>query len=266
MGRACIDLNCDMGENYGTYQIHTDERLMDVISSVNVACGYHAGDPVEMSRTVELASAHKVSCGAHPGYPDLLGFGRRGMTISAEELLCYLIYQIGALRAMCRVHGIRLSHVKVHGSLYLNAVEERETAKVIGQAIASIDTAIRYYALGGPKGTEMGRMGEYAGLEVVYEGFPGRGYTADGGLVAREKKGAVINDPDTIVERALSMVLDRKVESMDGNCIELEVDTITIPGEIPEAFKVARTIRLELESSGVEILPLGERSLTRGKR
>lgn len=262
MGKILIDLNCDVGENYGTHQIQTDRGLIEHITSANIACGYHAGDPVEMNKTVKLAKSFDVFCGAHPGYPDLLGFGRRDLVVSEEELQCYLIYQIGALNTICRANNTRLSHVKVHGSLYLKAVEDEKTAKAIAQAISSIDKSLIYFVLGGEKGREMARLGEYAGLRVVYEGFPNRAYTSEGTLLPRDQEGAVLTDPDVIIKRALMMVFDRRVKTIDGNLIELDVDTICIPGEIPGAMEVAKTIRDELVANGAEIVPIDKQTIS----
>ncbi len=262
MAKISIDLNCDVGENYGTYQSQTDQNLIEHITSANLACGYHAGDPVEMNKTVQVAKSFGVCCGAHPGYPDLLGFGRRDLVVSEEELQCYLIYQIGALNTICRANKTRLSHVKVHGSLYLKAVEDEKTAKTIAKTISSIDKSITYFVLGGEKGREMARLGEYAGLRVVYEGFPNRAYTPEGTLLPRDRQGAVLTAPDEIIKRALMMVLDRRIQTIDGNHIEVDLNTICIPGEIPGALEIAKTIREELVVNGAEIVPIDKQTIS----
>lgn len=262
MGKISIDLNCDVGENYGTYQSQTNNGLIEHITSANIACGYHAGDPVEMNKTVQMAKSFGVCCGAHPSYPDLLGFGRRDLVVSEEELQCYLIYQIGALNTICKANDSHLSHVKMHGSLYLKAVEDEKTAKVIAQTISSIDKTIIYFVLGGEKGREMAKFGEDAGLQVAYEGFPNRAYTPEGALLPREREESVLIDPDTIIERALMMVLDRRVQTMDGSFRDVEIDTICIPGEIPGALDIAKKIREELVANGAEIVPVNKNRIS----
>ncbi len=181
-----IDLNCDMGESFGAYTIGMDEQVMQHITSANIACGFHAGDPMIMEKTVKLAVQNKVGIGAHPGYPDLLGFGRRNMGCTPEETQQYIIYQIGALDAFCKVHKTRLTHVKPHGALYLTAVENESTARAIATGIMNLDPTLRFVALAGKKGETMRRMGEELGLKVVYEAFPDRAYTQDG--ITTEKR------------------------------------------------------------------------------
>lgn len=256
MGNLQIDLNCDLGENYGTYQVQTDTELLKYISSANVACGFHAGDPAEMNRTVSHAHTLKVGCGAHPGYPDLMGFGRRNMVVSEAELECYLIYQIGALRTFCEANNTRLSHVKVHGSLYLKAVEDESTARAVASAIASIDPSIICFVLAGEKGRGMVRQCTAKGLQVAFEGFPNRAYGADGNLLPRDRKGAIITDPDEIVERAIAMILKQFVQTVCGDTLSVDVNTINIPGEIENAVEVAKAIRQKLLDNGMEIVPI----------
>ncbi|MBT3179164.1 MAG: 5-oxoprolinase subunit PxpA, partial [Desulfobacula sp.] len=193
-----IDLNCDMGESFGAYKIGMDEKVMQHISSANIACGFHAGDPLVMDKTIKMAVDNKVGIGAHPGYPDLLGFGRRNMACTAEEIQHYLVYQVGAIKGFCHVHGTKLSHVKPHGALYLDAVENQITAKAIAKGIMSLDPDLYFVALAGKKGETMRRMGEQLGLKVVYEAFPDRAYTPEGTLVSRKQPGAVISDPDEV--------------------------------------------------------------------
>ena len=261
MGKITIDLNCDLGENYGAYQLHTAEHVMEYITSANIACGYHAGDPVEMNKTVQRAISSHVCCGAHPGYPDLLGFGRRDMIVEEEELKCYLIYQIGALNTICRANNASLTHVKPHGSLYLNAVEDPKIAQATAEAISAIDKNIIYFVLAGSKGETMADYGRSSGLKVALEGFPGRAYTPEGTLVPRSQVGAVLTDPDNIIERALSMVLENTVQTVDGTSISLHVNTISIPSEIPDALEVIKKMRNELTTQGVDIVPIDKQRL-----
>lgn len=250
-----IDLNCDMGESFGNYTIGMDQAVMSHITSANIACGWHAGDPLVMDATVRSAKAHGVGAGAHPGYPDLMGFGRRKMNLSPEEIRQYLVYQIGALQAFCRVHQVRLRHVKPHGALYLDAVETPETARAVAEAILSLDPALRFVALAGKKGETMRQMGEELGLNVVFEAFPDRAYTPEGTLVPRNRPGAVISDPETVAGRALDMARGFVIAS-DGSRIDLEVQTLCVHGDNQEAVNLVRQIRSRLEAEGVQVAPM----------
>ncbi|MCP4720430.1 MAG: 5-oxoprolinase subunit PxpA, partial [Desulfobacteraceae bacterium] len=211
-----MDLNCDMGESFGAYSIGMDDQVMKHISSANIACGWHAGDPMVMNKTVKLAAENNVGIGAHPGYPDLMGFGRRNMFCTREEIQQYIIYQVGALAAFCRVHQTKLTHVKPHGALYLEAVENETTARAIAQGIIDLDPNLYFVALAGKKGKTMRRMGEELGLKVVYEAFPDRAYTPGGTLVSRKQPKAVISDPDEVAQRALDMAKGF-VTAVDGS-------------------------------------------------
>jgi len=250
-----IDLNCDMGESFGNYKIGLDHEVMAHITSANVACGWHAGDPMVMDATVRAARACGVSIGAHPGYPDLMGFGRRPMTLSPEEIRQYLVYQIGALQAFCRVHGVCLQHVKPHGALYLDAVENKETSRAVAQAILSLDSDICFVALAGKKGEAMGRVGEEVGLRVMFEAFPDRAYTPQGTLVPRGEPGAVILDPEQVAGRALDMAQGFVVAS-DGTRIKLDVQTLCVHGDNPGAVTLVKNIRWELEKKGIKVAPM----------
>ena len=245
-----IDLNCDMGESFGNYTIGMDEAVMPYITSANIACGWHAGDPLVMDATVRSAKAHGVGAGAHPGYPDLMGFGRRKMNLNPEEIRQYLTYQIGALQAFCRVHDVTLRHVKPHGALYLDAVESPETARAVAEAITGLDPELRFVALAGKKGETMRRMGEELGLKVVFEAFPDRAYTPEGTLVPRSQPGAVISDPEVVAARALDMARGFVVAS-DGSRIELEVQTLCVHGDNQTAVDLVKEIRSRLEADGI---------------
>ena len=189
-----IDLNCDMGESFGAYKLGMDEKVIQYITSANIACGWHAGDPLVMDKTVKMSVEHGVGVGAHPGYPDLLGFGRRNMDCTPDEIRSYVVYQIGALQGVCKIHGTRLRHVKPHGALYLTAVVNEVVARAVAEAIVSVDADLLYVALAGAKGEMMTRIGKDVGLKVVYEAFPDRAYTPEGNLVSRREPGAVIQD------------------------------------------------------------------------
>ena len=252
-----IDLNCDMGESFGAYKIGMDEKVMQHISSANIACGFHAGDPLVMDKTIKMAVDNKVGIGAHPGYPDLLGFGRRNMACSAEEIQHYLVYQVSAIKGFCNVHGTKLSHVKPHGALYLEAVENQITAKAIAKGIMSLDPDLYFVALAGKKGATMRRMGEQLGLKVVYEAFPDRAYTPEGTLVSRKQPGAVISDPDEVAKRALDMAKGF-VTAVDGTKIELFVQTLCVHGDNIGAVNLVKNIREMLEANDIKVKPMGK--------
>jgi UPF0271 protein len=252
-----IDINCDMGESFGAYKIGMDEEVMEFITSANIACGWHAGDPLVMDRTVKMAKDRGVGVGAHPGYPDLMGFGRRNMECTAEEIRNYVVYQVGALQAFCRVHGVPMAHVKPHGNLYNTAVDNETVARAIAEAIVSVDTSLLYVALAGAKGERVRRIGEELGLRVVYEAFPDRAYTPQGGLLPRKEKGAVIHDPKAVAERALLMAGENKVVAVDGTVIPLEVQTLCVHGDNPAAVALVASIRERLEREGIAVRPMG---------
>jgi UPF0271 protein len=254
-----MDLNCDMGESFGAYTIGMDAAVMHHITSANIACGFHAGDPMVMDRTVRMAVENGVGVGAHPGYPDLLGFGRRSMALSPDEIRNYLICQVGALMAFCRVHGTRLTYVKPHGALYLDAVENETVARAVAEAILSLDPDLRFVALAGKKGETMRRVGEEIGLRVVYEAFPDRAYTPEGTLVSRKTPGAVISDPHQVAARALEMARGTVV-AVDGTPLRLEVQTLCVHGDNPAAVELVKRIRTTLEADGITLKPMGSES------
>lgn len=256
MVRATIDINSDLGENYGAFQLRSSEKLLDYISSVNIACGWHAGDPLEMNRIVQLASSHGVNCGAHPGYPDLMGFGRRAMAVNYDELRCYLVYQIGSLNAIAKANEVALTHVKPHGSLYLEATTNEAVAGAIAEAISSINIDLIYMVLGGKGGEQMAKKGKEWGLKVVTEAFPGRAYNPDGTLVDRSREGAVITDPEEIVKRAKMILQENCVQAVDGTYIELEVDSICMPSEGLGMVEAAEMIRKVLAEMKINLCPL----------
>ena len=253
-----IDLNCDMGESFGAYTIGMDNEVMTHISSANIACGWHAGDPLVMDKTIRMAVDNNVGIGAHPGYPDLLGFGRRKMALSPDEIKQYLIYQVGALAAFCRVHKTSLAHVKPHGALYLDAVEDRTVATAIAEGIMALDPELKFVALAGKKGETMRRVGEQLGLNVVYEAFPDRAYTPEGTLQPRSIKGAVISDPQQVAQRALDMA-NGFVIAVDGSRIELEAQTLCVHGDNNAAVDLVKTIRHRLEDHGITVQPMGRK-------
>jgi 5-oxoprolinase (ATP-hydrolysing) subunit A len=251
-----IDLNCDMGESFGVYKLGMDDEIMKYISSANIACGFHAGDPQVMNQTVKMAVENCVGIGAHPGYPDLLGFGRRSMTLTRDEIKQYLIYQTGALKAFAKVHGARLQHVKPHGALYLDAVENQEIARTIAKGIMDLDPDLKFVALAGKKGETMRLVGEELGLNVVYEAFPDRAYTPEGTLVSRKEPGAVISEPEIVAKRALDMA-NGFVKAVDGSMIELEVQTLCVHGDNLSAIDLVKNIKNILKKNKIKVSPMG---------
>ncbi len=251
-----IDLNCDMGESFSNYKLGLDEEVIKFITSANIACGWHAGDPMVMDKTIRIALENGVGIGAHPSYPDMLGFGRRFIDCTEAELRNYVIYQIGALKGFCDANGTRLFHVKPHGSLYNTAVEDRKTATAIAKAVVAVDPELRYVAFAGAKGEMVRRIGEELGLKVVYEAFPDRAYTPEGSLVSRREPGAVIKDPEIVAERAIAMA-EGKVRAVDGTEIELEAQTLCVHGDNPAAVDLVRSIRQRLEDAGITVMPMG---------
>jgi 5-oxoprolinase (ATP-hydrolysing) subunit A len=243
-----IDLNSDLGESFGPWAMGHDAALMDSISSANVACGFHAGDPGTMRATIALARDKGVAIGAHPGFQDLVGFGRREVKASPAEVADLVLYQVSALAGMAAAHGIKLQHVKPHGALYNMACKDRGLADAIATAVASLDRSLILFGL---PDSELLRAGEAAGLAVAAEVFADRAYDPDGSLTARAKPGSVIHDTQQVVERAIKMVNDQKVIAVDGSTIALRADTICLHGDTPGAAEHARAVRAGLEKAGI---------------
>lgn len=249
-----IDLNCDMGESFGPWTMGADADVMPHITSANIACGAHAGDPVVMRRTVRLAKAAGVAIGAHPGFADLQGFGRREMNVDPAELEASLIAQIGALSAIANAEGVSLQHVKPHGALYNMAARDRALSDVIARAIAAVDPALILFGLPNSPMLEAGRA---AGLRVAPEGFADRAYEPDGSLTPRSRTGAVIHDADAVVARAVRMATEEIVLTPDGKDIALQVRTICVHGDTPGAAELVRRIHAALGVRGVGVVPIG---------
>jgi UPF0271 protein len=248
-----IDLNCDLGESFGPWRMGDDPALMASITSANVACGFHAGDPGAMRETVALARQHGVAVGAHPGYPDLVGFGRREMQASAREVEDLVLYQVAALAGIAAAQGARLQHVKAHGALYNQACRDRSLADAIARAVVAFDRTLILFGL---PASELLRAGEAAGLRVAAEVFADRAYEADGSLASRRKPGSVIHDRAAVVARAIRMVKHGEVETLDGTTIRLQAHTICVHGDTPDAARLARDLRDGLTAAGVRPAPL----------
>jgi 5-oxoprolinase (ATP-hydrolysing) subunit A len=249
-----LDLNADIGESFGTYKLGHDALLMPSITSVNVACGFHAGDPSVMRETVALARQHGVAVGAHPGFPDLIGFGRREIRMTPREVEDYVVYQIGALAGVAAAQGMRLQHVKAHGALYNMAVRDAALADALAHATAAVDARLILFGL---PGSQLIAAGQRAGLRTAREGFADRAYRPDGTLVPRHEPGAVIDDSETVVSRAIAMARDHAVTAIDQSQVALEVDTICVHGDTPGAAILASRVRQALIDAGVSVVPVG---------
>jgi UPF0271 protein len=245
-----IDLNADVGE--GTTG---DPELMRSITSANIACGFHAGDPGTMRATIELARAHGVAAGAHPGFPDLDGFGRRELQVAPRDVEDFVVYQVGALAAIAAAQGVRLQHVKPHGALFNMAARDAALADAVARATATIDKSMMLFGL---PGSELNAAGRRAGLRTACEAFADRAYQPDGALVSRQQPGAVIHDPETVVQRALRMVREQAVDAVDGTTVPLIVDTICVHGDTPGAAELAMRIRKAFEDAGIEVKAIGQ--------
>ncbi|MGI5839609.1 MAG: LamB/YcsF family protein [bacterium] len=248
-----VDLNCDMGESFGTYQIGSDAKIVGYISSVNIACGFHAGDPAVLRKTVLLAREHGKTIGAHPGYPDLPGFGRRNMELSEQEVEVIMLYQIGALNAFCRAAGVPLRHVKPHGALYNQAAKDKKLAGAVARSVKAFDPGL---ILVGLAGSEMITAGLAAGLAVAGEAFADRNYHADGSLVSRRDPRGIINDPNRVAERVVRMVREGLVETVEGTDLPLHFNTICLHGDTPGAVILAAAVSERLRAAGIEISSL----------
>lgn len=253
---ARVDLNSDLGESFGRYTLGLDEQVIPLVTSVNVACGMHAGDPVVMRRTVKPAAEAGIAVGAHPGYPDLQGFGRRNMALSPDEGYAYVLYQVGALAAFCRAEGVKLAHVKPHGQLYNRAAVDAPFAQAIAQAVADFNPDITLVALAGG---ELARAGKAAGLHVAQEFFADRNYTDEGTLVSRTQDNATITDEEFAVARVVRVIQEGSIESITGKTIDIAADTICVHGDNAHALEFARDIRRALTEAGIEMRPASER-------
>lgn len=249
-----VDLNSDLGESYGDYKLGMDEEVLKYITSANVACGWHAGDAMVMDKTLALAKKFDTAIGVHPGFPDLMGFGRREMKISYEETKNYIKYQLGALWAFAKAHGLSLQHLKPHGAFYNMAAKDAGMAKAIAEAVYEVDKDI---ILVGLANSQLIKMGKEVGLRVANEVFADRAYNSDGSLVSRNIEGSVIHDKDLAIKRVLRMVKVGLVTSATGEDIRIKADTICIHGDNPKALVFVQEIRKTLEDEGISLEPMG---------
>lgn len=243
-----VDINCDMGESFGAYTIGDDAAVMPLITSANVACGFHAGDPLVMRTTVRLAREHGVSVGAHPGFRDLAGFGRRPMQCTPDEIYADVLYQVGALAGVCRAEGVRMHHVKAHGALYNMAAADPAIARAIAAAVADYDAGLVLFALAG---SHLQGAGEAAGLKVACEVFADRAYDSDGSLVSRRLPGAVLADDAAAEAQVRQMVREGRVRALTGQEVSVRADTICVHGDNPHAVAFVKRIRERLVADGV---------------
>ena len=251
-GRDAIDINVDMGESFGRWSLGDDAGIMPFISSASIACGFHAGDPRTMRKTVALAVEHGVHIGAHVALPDLLGFGRRRMAVSPDDLTDYCTFQIGALAAFVRAEGGTLRHVKPHGALYAMCSGDPELAEAVARSIAEVDPELLLLLLR----DDVAAAVERHGVRLVTEAFVDLDYDADGELIIEAVKTA--RDPDQVADRALRLVREGKLEKTDGSDFDVDVATFCLHGDAPNAVEVARTVRLRLDAEDIAVRPLAE--------
>ncbi len=249
MSRTQIDINCDMGESYGRYQIGNDGALMPYISSSNIACGFHGGDPLHIEQTIQLAVAHGVRIGAHPGYPDLAGFGRRRMDIPANELRAIVKYQVAALQSLTKACGGRLLYVKPHGALYNAAASSEMVTDAIMQAVQEIDPALYLMGLAGSLVEEMAAE---RGIPFIAEAFADRRYEANGQLMSRSKEGAVLHEPAEVVKQVLKLILEQEVLAADGTSVKVQAQSICIHGDNPSAVAILQALDKAFQEHGIE--------------
>ena len=248
--KKTIDLNCDMGESFGHYKLGNDDEVIKYVSSVNVACGFHGGDPNTMDHTVKIAKKYGVGVGAHPGFPDLAGFGRRNMDIPRDELINLIIYQIGALEIFCEKYGVKLQHVKPHGNLNNMADSDEQLANNIIDAIQSVRPDLPIYV---KPHSELHKVAERKGLPFKLEIFADRAYNKDFSLVSRKEEGAIITDPEFVADRIIIMVTEGKVRAISGEEIRVNGETICVHGDTPTALEMIKVIRRRLEKAVIKV-------------
>ncbi len=245
-----VDINCDLGESFGQYKIGSDEQILEYVTSANIACGFHAGDPTEMRKTVRMALDKGVQIGAHPGLQDLVGFGRRPIAISAEEAYDLVVYQIGALSAFLKAEGGTMQHVKPHGALYNMAAKNTELSESIAKAVYHVNPSLVLYGL---SGSELALAGERIGLQVAHEVFSDRTYQTDGTLTSRRDPHALIEDDEQAVQQVVRMVREGKVHTVQGEDISLKADTVCIHGDGIHALQFAKTITSKLKQASIHL-------------
>jgi UPF0271 protein len=250
-----IDINCDLGESYGAFKLGNDAEIMPHITSANIACGFHAGDPMTMAQTANLAKKHKVAIGAHPGYPDLMGFGRREIQLAPAEVENYIIYQVSALQGFAKTVGLKLQHVKPHGALYNRAAQDKELSEAVIRGVKKLDSNLIVFA---PPESELAKVASDSGLKVAHEFFADRSYNSDGSLVSRAQLNAIVEEPRKVVERTIKAACEGAIIAVDGKVVNLgKVHTICVHGDTPTAVKLAEALRRGLTKAGIEVKPVG---------
>ena len=250
-----VDLNSDLGESFGRYTLGMDDKIIPLITSANVACGYHASDPVVMEKTIALAKEAGIRVGAHPGFPDLMGFGRRNMNVSPAEAKAYTLYQLGALDGFCRAAGVKLQHVKPHGAFYNMAAKDYKLSVAICEAIKNFDKDLIVLAL---SGGELAKAAKDMGLRTALEVFADRGYEEDGTLVDRRKEGAMITDEQEAIDRVIRMVKEKNVTAVTGRDISIQADSVCVHGDGVKALAFVEKIRAALQKEEIQICSLDE--------
>jgi len=249
-----IDVNADVGESFGVYRLGNDAAVLKSITSANIAAGFHGGDPTVLRETIRLAKVHGVAVGAHPSFPDLVGFGRRELNVTPQEAEDFVLYQVAAVAGVAAAEGVKLQHVKPHGALFNMAARNAALADAIAKAVAAFDRSLILFGL---SGSEILSAGRAAGLRVAAEVFADRAYERNGSLVSRSRPGSVIHDSGTVVARAVRMVRDGIVDSVDGTAVSLEADTICVHGDTVGAEALAAALRAGLEAAGIAVKPVG---------
>lgn len=248
-----VDLNCDMGESFGAWRMGNDAALMDYVSSVNIACGFHAGDASVIRKTVETAIEKRVAIGAHPSFPDLQGFGRREMKMPAREIFDIVLYQVAAVKGICEAFGARLHHVKPHGALYNQAAKDSEMARAIADAVKAVDAQLIFYGL---SGSFLISEAERSGLKTASEVFADRSYQPDGSLTPRAFSNALIEDEAAAIRQVLQMIETQSVTAAGGEVVGLRAETVCLHGDGAHALRFAQKIKAELENRDIKILPI----------
>lgn len=247
-----IDLNSDLGESFGAWQMGDDTAMLEVVTSANIACGFHAGDPAGILKTLKAAAARNIAVGAHVSYPDKVGFGRRNMDVTSAELTADVIYQIGALQGLAKAAGTAVTYVKPHGALYNTIAHDRRQALAVIEAIRAVDDKLVLVALAGSELIELARS---EGLQCIAEAFADRAYTPQGTLVSRREPGAVLHDPERVAQRMLRLVQDGTLEAIDGSITRIQADSICVHGDSPAAVEMARELRRVLEQANLSLQP-----------
>ena len=237
-----IKLNCDMGEGFGAYSMGLDEKIMPYIDMANLACGFHASDPVTMHQSIKLCKEHNIEIGCHPSYPDLVGFGRREMSCSSEEIVSFVLYQLGALSALCKSYDVHLTYVKPHGALYNGMMKDENIFKAIAKAISKFDNTLKLMVLSSMKNDEYAIIAKKYNIELLYEVFADRAYTKEGSLVSRSEENAIITNKEEVIKRTNLLLKKGIIKTIDGKKLKLKVDTLCVHGDNKSALKLIKAL------------------------